>query len=55
MKDPRYDRKVSWLEFNLSDTRFLRCAAGIEAVRDTRCYTDVLLMFMDNGRAIDNG
>jgi hypothetical protein len=55
MKDPRYDKNVSWLAFNLSETRFLRCAAGMEAVRDTRCDIDCLLMFMDNGREIEIG
>src|SRR4051812_30116153 len=55
MKDPRYDKKVSWLEFNLSETRFLRCAAGMEAVRDTRCDIDCRLMLMDSGLEIDNG
>ena len=42
MNEPRYDKKVSWLAFNLSVMRFCRCAAGMEWVSDTRCEIDCL-------------
>lgn len=56
MKEPRCDRKVSWLALSLSDTRFWRRDAGIEDVSDKRCLMDLMdcrfwdAWEMDSGR-----
>jgi hypothetical protein len=54
MKEPRWDKKVSWLAFNLSETRFWRWEAGIEAVPDKRCVMDCLF-WVDEALDMDIG